>query len=76
MAASDILLVDDAQDYCISLSDVIWDLDYLGSGAYVGLRGSCVPPSVHATESAPVWELRESLSPEGPRAGRVVSAGP
>jgi DNA-binding NtrC family response regulator len=36
MAASDILLVDDAQDSCTSLSDVIWDLDYPGSGAYDG----------------------------------------
>jgi DNA-binding NtrC family response regulator len=36
MAATDILLVDDAQDSCTSLSDVIWDLDHPGSGAYNG----------------------------------------
>jgi response regulator RpfG family c-di-GMP phosphodiesterase len=36
MAASDVLLVDDAQDSCTSLSEVIWDLDYQGSGAYDG----------------------------------------
>jgi len=37
MAASDILLVDDAQDSCTSLSDVIWDLDHQASRAYDGL---------------------------------------
>src|SRR5262249_6011998 len=36
MAASDILLVDDAQDSFISLSDVIWDLNYQGIEAYDG----------------------------------------
>ena len=36
MAASDILLVDDAQDSCTSLPDVIWNFDYQGSGAYDG----------------------------------------
>jgi DNA-binding NtrC family response regulator len=36
MAATDILLVDDAPDSCTSLSDVIWDLDHQGSGAYDG----------------------------------------
>jgi CheY-like chemotaxis protein len=36
MSASDILLVGEAQDSCTSLSDVIWDLDYRGSGAYDG----------------------------------------
>jgi CheY-like chemotaxis protein len=34
MAASDILLVDDAQDSRTSLADVLWDLDDQGSGAY------------------------------------------
>ena len=36
MADSAILLVDDEQDSCTSLSDLIWDLDYPGSGAYHG----------------------------------------
>ena len=36
MAASAILLVDDAQGSCTSLSEVIWDLDYQESGAYDG----------------------------------------
>ena len=36
MTASAILFVDDAQDSCISLSDVIWHLDYRGSGASDG----------------------------------------
>ena len=36
MADSAILLVDDEQDSCTSLSDLIWDLDYPGSGAYDG----------------------------------------
>jgi CheY-like chemotaxis protein len=39
MAASDILLADDAQDSFTSLSDIIWDLDYQGSGAYDGPAG-------------------------------------
>jgi DNA-binding NtrC family response regulator len=34
MADSAILLVDDEQDSCTSLSDLFWDLDYPGSGAY------------------------------------------
>jgi DNA-binding NtrC family response regulator len=37
MADSAILLVDDEQDSCTSLSDLIWNLDYQGSGAYDGL---------------------------------------
>jgi response regulator RpfG family c-di-GMP phosphodiesterase len=37
MAATDILLVDNAQDSCTSLSDVIWDLDHQASRAYDGL---------------------------------------
>jgi response regulator RpfG family c-di-GMP phosphodiesterase len=36
MAASAILFVDDAQDSCISLPDVIWHLDYQGSAASNG----------------------------------------
>ena len=36
MAVSHILLVDDAQDSCTSLSGIIGDLDYQGSGAYDG----------------------------------------
>ena len=36
MADSAILLVDDEQDSCTSLSDLIGDLDYPGSGAYDG----------------------------------------
>jgi hypothetical protein len=36
MAASAILPAGDAQDSCASLSDVIWDLDDQGSGAYGG----------------------------------------
>jgi DNA-binding NtrC family response regulator len=36
MAESAILLVDDEQDSCTSLSDLIWHLDYPGSGAYNG----------------------------------------
>ena len=36
MADSAILLVDDEQDSCTSLSDLIWHLDYPGSGAYNG----------------------------------------
>jgi DNA-binding NtrC family response regulator len=36
MSGSDILLVDEAQDSWTSLSDVIWDVDYQGSGAYDG----------------------------------------
>jgi DNA-binding NtrC family response regulator len=36
MSASDILPVDDAQDSCTSLSDVIWALDYQGSRVYAG----------------------------------------
>jgi response regulator RpfG family c-di-GMP phosphodiesterase len=36
MAPSDILLVDHVQGSCTSLPDVIWILDYQGSGAYDG----------------------------------------
>ena len=43
MAASDILLVGDAQDSCTSLPDVIWDLDYPGSGAYDGPAARQLP---------------------------------
>jgi len=49
MAASAILLVDDAQGSCTSLFDVIWDLDHQESGAYHGpAAGSCpgrTPPT-------------------------------
>jgi DNA-binding response OmpR family regulator len=36
MAESATLLVDNEQDSCTSLSDLIWDLDYPVSGAYDG----------------------------------------
>ena len=36
MPALDMLLVGAARDSCTSLSGVIWDLDYRGSGAYDG----------------------------------------
>ena len=36
MATSAILFVDDDQGFCTSLPDVIWDLDYPGSGAHDG----------------------------------------
>jgi DNA-binding NtrC family response regulator len=36
LAAPDILLVDDAQDSCTSVSDVIGDVNHPGSGAYDG----------------------------------------
>ena len=43
MAASDILLVGDAQDSCTSLSDLIWELDYSGSGASDGPAARQLP---------------------------------
>jgi CheY-like chemotaxis protein len=36
MGASAILFVDHGQDSCTSLSDLIWDVDYPGTGAYDG----------------------------------------
>jgi DNA-binding NtrC family response regulator len=36
VATSAILFVDDDQGFCTSLPDVIWDLDYPGSGAHDG----------------------------------------
>ena len=36
MADSAILVVDEVQDSCTSSSDIIWDLDHQGSGAYDG----------------------------------------
>ena len=58
MAASDILLGDDAQDSCTSLSDIIWDLDYPGSGAYDGpaagrCPGATPPPWLYSITGRP-----------------------
>ena len=68
MAALDKLLVADAQDSCTSLSDVIWDFDYQGSGAYNG-------PAARELSSAPfpIWLC--SITGRPPRTALSWTAG-
>ena len=53
MADSAILLVDDEQDSCTSLSDLIWDLHSQGSGAYDGPAARELPGA-----TPPAWLCR------------------
>jgi CheY-like chemotaxis protein len=77
MAATDIVLVDDAQDSCSSVSDVIWDLDYPGSGAYDGPAAREL--SRHYTSNLALLDYRspgtDGVAPDG-RHGRLRQAQP
>ena len=56
MAASAIVLADDEQDSYTSLSDLIWNLDYPGSGAYGGPAAR--EQSRHYTSSLALLDYR------------------
>jgi DNA-binding NtrC family response regulator len=56
MADKAILIVDDVQDCCTSLSDLIWYLDYPGSGTYDGPAARELSP--HYTSGLTLLDYR------------------